>query len=74
VLKGFQISIMSKLDIFILISILLGIYIAFNIKKDYLEYRKNKMYWDLKILVRDIGVLFAVVMLIAYKIILWFYD
>ena len=71
---GVQISIMSKLDIFILISILLGIYIAFNIKKDYLEYKKNKMYWDLKILVRDIGVLFAVVMLIAYKIILWFYD
>jgi hypothetical protein len=74
VLMRVQISIMSKLDIFILISILLGIYIAFNIKKDYLEYRKNKMYWDLKILVRDIGVLFAVVMLIAYKIILWFYD
>ena len=56
---------MSKFDVFILISVLLGIYIAFNIKKDYLEYKKNKTYWDLKILVRDIGVLFAVVMLIT---------
>jgi len=65
---------MSKFDVFILISVLLGIYIAFNIKKDYLEYKKNKTYWDLKILVRDIGVLFAILMLIAYKIILWFYD
>jgi hypothetical protein len=65
---------MSKYNVFILISVLLGIYIAFNIKKDYLEYKKNKTYWDLKILVRDIGVLFAVLMLIAYKIILWFYD
>jgi hypothetical protein len=57
---------MSELDALTLIIVAFGIYYVINIKKAYKEYQKTKGMLDFNMLVRDIGVIFAGIVLILY--------
>jgi hypothetical protein len=59
---------MSELDALTLIIVAFGIYYVINIKKAYKEYQKTKGMLDFNMLVRDIGVIFAGIVLILYKL------
>ena len=60
---------MSNLDVLTIFIITLSIYMIFNIKNDYREYKKTKAFIDFNILIGDISVILASIILIVYKLV-----
>jgi hypothetical protein len=60
---------MTELDVLTLIIVPFGIYYVFIIKKTYNEYQRTKGMLDFNTLVRDIGVIFASIVMVIYKLV-----
>ena len=55
-------------DVFIYLFILFGVYCAFNIKKDYNDYKESKGYLDYVVYIRNLGMVAGAAFLLIWKI------